>query len=275
MREFESLQGRQMMVLKKWSMKASMAVLASALAFSAAAKAADVHVLATGALSVAFKQLVPAFERDTGNHLLISWGPSYGSSPDALPMRIKSGEPMDVCFMIGAALDEQIKQGVFIPETKADIAESAIGVAVRPGIPKPDVSTPEKLKEALLSAKSVAFSEGASGTYITGTLFPKLGIAEQMKQKSVLIKGRELVGAALQRGDADLGLQQISELKAFKEIQFIGPLPREVQKVSVISAAVSKNAQQAEAAKAFIAYLKSKTAVAIFDSTGLEPPQAN
>ncbi|SAK55415.1 extracellular solute-binding protein [Caballeronia hypogeia] len=259
---------------KKWAIRASILALACAAALSGTAHAEDIHVLATGALSAAFKQLVPAFERDTGNHLLISWGPSYGTSPDALPMRIKSGESMDVCFMIGAALDEQIKQGVFVPDTKTDIAESAVGVAVRAGIPKPDVSTPEKLKQALLSAKSVAFSEGASGTYITGTLFPKLGIAEQMKQKSVLIKGRELVGAALQRGDADLGLQQISELKAFKEIQFVGPLPRDVQKVSVISAAIAKNAQQAEAAKAFIGYLKSKNAVAIFDSTGLEQPQS-
>ena len=266
-----------MVFVKKWAVKVSMVAVVCATAFSAAAQAADIRVLATGALSVAFKQLVPAFERETGNHLLISWGPSYGSSPDALPVRIKNGEPMDVCFMIGAALDEQIKQGVFIPETKADIAESAVGVAVRAGVPKPDVSTPEKLKEALLAAKSVAFSEGASGTYITGTLFPKLGIGEQMKRKSVLIKGRELVGAALQRGDADLGLQQISELKAFKEIQFVGPLPREVQKVSVISAAISRNAQQAEAAKAFVEYLKSKSAVAIFDSTGLQQPpsQAN
>lgn len=257
----------------KRSMRTSMLGLACAAALCGTAHAEDIHVLATGALSVAFKQLVPAFEHATGNRLLISWGPSYGASPDALPVRIKNGEPMDVCFMIGAALDEQIKQGMFVPDTKADIAESAIGVAVRAGIPKPDVSTPEKLKEALLSARSVAFSEGASGTYITGALFPKLGIAEQMKQKSILIKGRELVGSALQRGDADLGLQQISELKAFKDIQFVGPLPREVQKVSVISAAISKNAKHAEAAKAFIGFLKSKNAVAIFDRTGLEQPQ--
>ncbi|AQH05410.1 ABC transporter substrate-binding protein (plasmid) [Burkholderia sp. KK1] len=257
----------------KTSVRAAILVLACTAALSGPANAADIHVLATGALSVAFKQLVPAFERNTGNHLVIAWGPSYGSSPDALPMRIRNGEPMDACFMIGPALDEQIKQGVFVPESKADIAESAVGVAVRAGIPKPDVSTPEKLKQALLSARSVAFSEGASGTYITGTLFPKLGIAEQMKQKSVLIKGRELVGAALERGDADLGLQQISELKAFKDIQFVGPLPREVEKVSVISAAISKNAQEAEAAKAFIGYLQSKDAVSVFDSTGLERPQ--
>ncbi|MDQ0621025.1 substrate-binding domain-containing protein [Paraburkholderia graminis] len=264
-----------MAVRKKRSIRTSLLVLVCAAAFSGAAHAAEVHVLATGALSAAFKQLVPAFERDTGNHLLISWGPSYGTSPDALPMRIKNSEPMDVCFMISTALDEQIKQGVFVADTRTDIAETAVGVAVRRGIPKPDVSTPEKLKAALLSANSVAFSEGASGTYITGTLFPKLGIVEQMKQKSVLIKGRELVGAALQRGDADLGLQQISELKAFTDIQFVGPLPPDVQKVSVISGAISKSAQQSDAAKAFIAYLKSKNAVAIFDSTGLEQPQAH
>jgi len=239
-----------------------------------AAAAADVHVLATGALHAAFEQVVPAYEQQSGNHLIISWGPSYGSSPDALPMRIKNGEPMDVCFMIGAALTEQVKQGRFIPESRVDLVASGIGVAVRKGLPKPSIRTVDDLRQALLAAKSVAFSEGASGTYITGTLFERLGIAEQMKAKSVLIRGRELVGAALERGEADLGLQQISELRAFSGIQYVGPLPAEVQKTSVIAVAVAKEAKERQAAEGLITYLRSPAVAAKLVQTGLDPISA-
>ncbi|WP_128597281.1 substrate-binding domain-containing protein [Paraburkholderia kirstenboschensis] len=238
---------------------------------STAVHAAGVHVLATGALSAAFKELGPGYERQTGNHLIISWGPSYGTSADALPMRISNGEAMDVCLMIRPALDEQIRQGRFFPDTRTDLVASRIGVAVQAGMPKPDVSTVEKLRSALLTAKSVAFSEGASGTYITGTLFPKLGIAYQMKATSVQIKGKELVGTAIERGYAELGLQQISELRAIQGIQYVGPLPEEVQKASVVSAAVSTTAQEREGAAALISYLKTPAASAVFEKTGLDP----
>lgn len=247
------------------------AALCSASLLSNAVLAADVHVLATGALSAAFTELGPGYERQSGNHLVISWGPSYGTSADALPIRIKNGEPMDVCFMIRPALEEQIRQGKFLPDTRVDLVGSRIGIAVEVGTPKPDVSTVEKLRSALLAAKSVAFSEGASGTYITETLFPKLGIADQMKAKSVQIKGKELVGTAIKRGDAELGLQQISELRAIQGIQYVGPLPQEVQKASVISAAVSTNAQEREGAAALISYLRTPTASAAFERTGLDP----
>lgn len=234
-------------------------------------QATEIHVLATGALSAAFKKLVPAFEKKTGDHLIIAWGPSYGSSADALPTRIRNKEAMDLCFMIGAALDAQIQQGVFDPATRADLAQSRVGVAVRAGLPVPDVSSVEKLRTTLLEAKSVAFSEGASGTFIVNTLFPKLGIADQMKSKSVLIHGKELVGTAIERGEADLGLQQISELRAIAGIQFAGPLPEEVQNANVISAAIATGAKEPAAAQSLIAYLKTPEAKAIFESTGLDP----
>ncbi|MFM0370519.1 substrate-binding domain-containing protein [Paraburkholderia aspalathi] len=248
------------------------AALCTASLLSNAVHAADVHVLATGALSAAFRELGPGYERQTGNHLVISWGPSYGTSADALPMlRIENGEAMDVCFMIRPALDEQIRQGKFLPDTRTDLVASRIGVAVQVGMPKPDVSTVEALRSALLAAKSVAFSEGASGTYITETLFPKLGIAHQMKARSIQIKGKELVGTAIERGDAELGLQQISELRAIQGIQYVGALPQEVQKASVISAALSTNAQEQEGAAALISYLRTPTASAVFEKTGLDP----
>ena len=176
--------------------------------------------------------------------------------------------------MIGAALDDQIMQGKFLADSRTDLAESRIGVAVRAGLPKPDISTTDGLRKALLAANSVAFSEGASGTYIIGTLFPKLGVADGMRAKSVLIKGRELVGTAVERGDAELGLQQISELRAIPGIQYVGPLPEELQKVSVISAAVATGAKERKAAEALIAYLKTPSAAEEFAKTGLDPIKA-
>lgn len=238
---------------------------------SVAAQAAEVHVLATGALRAAFAQVVPAFERETGNHVDIEWGPSYGTSADALPTRIRAGEPMDVCFMIGAALTDHVKQGYFDPASRVDLMSSGIGVAVAPGVAKPSVVTVDDLRKTLLAAKSVAFSEGASGTYITQTLFERLGVAQQMKSKSVLIRGKELVGTALARGDAELGLQQISELRAISGIQYVGPLPAEVQKASVIAAAIGVHARERAAGQAFIDYLRTPEARALMAHSGLDP----
>ncbi|AOJ00051.1 substrate-binding domain-containing protein [Burkholderia sp. LA-2-3-30-S1-D2] len=240
-------------------------------AASPGAHAEDIHVLATGALHGAFGQLVPMFEKSSGHRLEIAWGPSYGKSAEALPMRLRNGEKVDICFMIKPALEQEVDAGRFDRATLSDIAATGIGVAVRKGLAVPDISTDDALRRALLSAKSVAFSEGASGTYIVGTLFNRLGIAEQMKSKSVLIRGKELVGTALARGDADLGLQQISELKVTPGIDFAGPLPADVQKTSVISSAIAANAQAADASRAFAAFLKTAPAVAVLQKTGLDP----
>ena len=240
-------------------------------ATSPGAHAENIHVLATGALHGAFEHLVPMFERSSGHRLDIGWGPSYGTSSEALPMRLRNGEKVDICFMIKPALQQEVDAGRFDPATLSDIAASGIGVAVRKGIAVPDVSTDDALRRTLLSAKSVAFSEGASGTYIVGTLFKRLGIAEQMKSKSVLIRGKELVGTALARGDAELGLQQISELKVTPGIDFAGALPADVQKTSVISSAIAVNAQAADASRAFAAFLKTAPARAVLQETGLDP----
>ncbi|CAM2339053.1 substrate-binding domain-containing protein [Burkholderia vietnamiensis] len=231
----------------------------------------EIHVLATGALRGAFERLVPAFEQASGHHLDIAWGPSYGTSPDALPVRLRNGAAADVCFMIKPALEHEVDAGRFAPATLEDIAATGIGVAVRQGVAVPDVHTVDALRRALLNAKSVAFSEGASGTYIVGTLFDKLGISEQMKAKSVLVRGKELVGTALARGDAELGLQQISELKVTPGIDFAGPLPAQVQKTSVIASAIAANAGAADASRAFVAFLKRAPAAAVLQGSGLEP----
>ncbi len=245
-----------------------------ALCGAVSAQAADIHVLATGALSAAFKTIAPAFEKSTGNRLIVSWGPSYGTSSDDLPVRIRNHEPMDVCFMIGAALDEQIHQGRFVESTRTDVAISRVGIAVRAGLPKPDIRSVDAVRSALLNARSVAFSEGASGNYVTGTLFPKLGITDAMQGKIVQIKGKELVGVALERGEADMGLQQISELRAIDGIQYVGPLPEPLQRASVISAAVARDAAEPDAARALIRYLQTPGARSILEEAGLDPVEA-
>lgn len=161
--------------MKVHAKRVVLGVVASLAYFTAAAgsvDAAEIHVLATGALSAAMKTIIPAYEMESGNRVDVAWGPSYGTSPDALPSRIQNGEPVDLVLMVGAALDRQIELGRFDGASKVDIAESAIGVAVRADVPVPRISTVDDLRSTLLAARSVAFSEGASGTYIVNTLFP-------------------------------------------------------------------------------------------------------
>ncbi|WP_321939708.1 substrate-binding domain-containing protein [Paraburkholderia sp. J8-2] len=245
------------------------ASLAYFIAATGSVDAAEIHVLATGALSAAMKTIIPAYEKQSGNHVDVVWGPSYGTSPDALPSRIQNGEPVDLVLMIGAALDRQIELGRFEGASKVDIAASAIGVAVRADVPVPRITTVDDLRSTLLAARSVAFSEGASGTYIVNTLFSRLGIADRMRTKSVLIEGKELVGTALERGDADLGFQQISELKAIAGIKYVGPLPAEVQQENPISAAIAISSKEKDAAETLIAFLQTRSSVVAFRHAGL------
>ena len=186
------------------------------------------HVIVTGALTAPFRQIVPAFERASGHKLVMAWGPSAGESKDAIPVRLRSGEPADVVIMIGTALDGLVKQGVFKPAMRTDIAQSGIGVGVRVGTPRPDVSSAQALKRTLLSAHSIGYSEGGSGVYVSTELLKRLGIADQLAPKMKLVTG-ELVGEAIARGDVEIGIQQISELRAVRGVDYLGPLPGDLQ----------------------------------------------
>jgi hypothetical protein len=154
-------------------------------------------------------------------------------------------------IMIGTALDGLIKQGVFKPAMRTDIAQSGIGVGVRVGAPRPDVSAADALRRTLLSAHSIGYSEGGSGVYVSTELLKRLGMAEQLAPKMKLVTG-ELVGEAIARGDVELGIQQISKLRAVEGVDYLGPLPGDLQLASIITAAVSQNAKEAEAARAFV-----------------------
>ena len=157
-----------------------------------------------------------------------------------------------------------------MPGSRVDLVRSSIGVAVRAGAPKPDISSVEALKRTLLGAKSIAYSASASGVYLSQELFPRLGIADQIKAKCHRI-ANEPVGAVVARGDAEIGFQQISELLPVAGIDYVGPLPPDVQKVTVFSAGVAVGAKHPEAARALIKFLASPAVVPAITKSGLEP----
>ena len=193
-----------------------------------------------------------------------------GGAKDSIPVRLNRGEPVDVVIVIEGAFDPLIKAGHIIPTSRVQLARSAIGAAVRTGAPRPDISTVAALKETLLKAKSIAYSASASGTYISSELFARLGIADQVKGKARRIES-ERVGAVVARGDAEIGFQQVSELLPIEGIDYLGPLPSEVQQVSIVTAAVTAKAASRAAAKALIDFLASPAAADTIRETGLEP----
>jgi len=224
----------------------------------------------SGGFTAAHLALVPEYERATKNKVVTSFGPSMGAAPDAIPNRIQRGEPVDVVIMAGSALGELVKQGKVVPGSRVDLARSRIGVAVRAGAPKPDISTADAVKKMLLDAKSIAYSDSASGVYVSTELFRRLGIQEQVAPKAREIKS-ERVGNVVARGEAEVGFQQVSELLPVKGIDFVGPLPADLQKITVFAAGVVADAKQPDEARAFIRYLASPAAVSEITKSGLEP----
>lgn len=250
--------------------KARVLVVASILLFAGTAYGAEIKVMISGGFSTAYRDLTPEFERATGHNLVTGRGPSMGNTPEAIPNRLQRGEPVDVLIMVGDALEELIKQGKVVAGSRVDLARSNIGMAVRAGAPKPDISSVDAFKRALLEAKSVAYSDSASGVYISTVLFQRLGIADQMKGKSKMIPG-EPVGTVVARGDAEIGFQQISELLAVRGIDLVGPLPPEIQKVTVFSGGITAGAKEPDAARALIKFLASPAAAPAITTRGLEP----
>ena len=234
------------------------------------AQAAEVHVMISGGLSAAYNALVPEFEKATGNKVVTAYGPSMGTTVNAIPMRLGRGEPADVLILVGYALDDLIKQGKAVSGSKVDLVNSKIGVAVKAGAPKPDISSADAVKHALMAAKSVAYSDSASGVYVSTEMFDKLGIAAEMKDKAKKIPATP-VAEIVAKGEAELGLQQISELKPVTGVDIVGPLPDSLQKITVFSAGIATEAKEPEAGKALIKFLGSPAARKTIIDSGLEP----
>ena len=232
------------------------------------ASADDIKVLTSGAFAAAHLALGPQFERSS-SHKVVTGATSTGVGTESIASRLQRGEPADVVILASDAIDDLIAKGLLVSGSKVDLARSAIGMAVRSGARKPDIRTVDGLKRALLDAKSIAYSASVSGVYLSNELFPRLGIAEQIKGKTQRIE-RERVGAVVARGEAEIGFQQISELLPIAGIDYVGPLPAEVQRVTVFSAGVARTSTNPDAARALIAFLASPAAAPVVVKSGLE-----
>ena len=228
------------------------------------AQAAEIRVMSTVAFKDAYLEMLPAFERASGHKVVTDWVPTV-----EVLRRIKAGETADLVLMATNGLEDLTKAGKIEPGSIVPFVKSGIGMAVRAGAPRPDVGSADAFKRTLLAAKSVGYSTGPSGNYLVG-LFERLGIAAEVKAKTKLIQG-EPVGDVVARGDAEIGFQQIPEILPVKGIQYLGPLPAEIQYTTVFSAGVHSAAKQPEAARAWVKFLKTPEAAALYKKHGMEP----
>src|SRR6202162_2943894 len=217
--------------------------IAGVLWFTGGAGVAVGRVMISGGLTAAYNALVPEFERATGHKVITAYGPSMGTTANAIPMRLERGEAADVLILVGYALGDLRKQGKVVADSRVDLVRSKIGVAVKSGAPKPDISSAEALKRALLAAKSVAYSDSASGVYVSTEMFQRLGIADEMKDKARKIPAEPVAGVVA-RGDAEIGFQQISEMLPVQGVDIVGPLPPELQKITVFSAGIVTTSEE-------------------------------
>ena len=227
------------------------------------AEAAEINVMSTVAFKDAYLEMLPAFERTSGHKVVTQWVPTV-----EVLRRIKAGETVDLVLMAANGLEDLAKAGKIESASQTPFVKSGVGMAVRAGAPRPDVSSVETFKRALLAAKSVGYSTGPSGSYLVG-LFERLGIAADIKAKTKLIQG-EPVGEFVARGEAEIGFQQIPEILPVKGIQYLGPLPAEIQYNTVFSAGLHTAARQADAARAWIKFLKTPEAAVFYKKYGME-----
>jgi molybdate transport system substrate-binding protein len=249
-------------------------VTIAAFAWAGAAGAAEVRVMISAGFHGVYSQLAPEFERRTGHHLVTVRGPSMGDSPEAIPTRLARGEAADVVILDGAAADELAKRGLVKGDTKVVFARSLVGMVVRAGQPKPDIRTVEAFKRTVLAAKSIAYSDSGSGTYLATTLFPKMGIADEIAPRSRKVRGPpsgEPVAAVVARGEAEIGFQQVSELIHVEGVTFVDAIPAELQPGFTFAGAITTAAKEPQAATELIRYLAAPEAAATITKAGLQP----
>jgi molybdate transport system substrate-binding protein len=237
--------------------------------FAGSANAADIKVFISGGFNAAYEKLVPEFEKATGHKVTTERGPSMGETPQAIPNRLARGESADVVIMVGYALGNLINKGQVVADSRVDLAWSRIAMAVKAGAPKPDISTMENFRQALLAAKSIAYSDSASGVYLSTKLFKQIGVYDQIKDKARKIPA-EPVAKVVARGEAEIGFQPVSELRPYPGIDIVGPIPAELQVVNVFAAGIATSAKEPAAGKALIAYLISPAAKPVIEASGME-----
>ena len=250
------------------------ALCAAILSIGGAASAADVHVMISAGFYGVYSELGPAFERASGHHLVTTRGPSLGDSPEAIPTRLARGETADVVILDGGSADELARRGLVQAGSKILLARSLVGMVVRAGAAKPDIRSVEAFRKVLLAVKSIAYSDSASGIYLSTTLFATLGVADQVAGKSRKVRGPpsgEPVAAVVARGEAEIGFQQVSELINVPGVTFVGAIPAELQPEVSFAGALTSKARQPEAARALIRFLASPEAATTILKAGLTP----
>jgi molybdate transport system substrate-binding protein len=246
-------------------MKTALSIAAAALLLSGGAGAAEIKVLSTQATEEAYKELVPQFEKAAGHKVTTV----FTGTLDALK-RLSNGETYDLLIMARQQIDELTQSGKVVAGSRTDIARSGVGVAVGKGKPKPDISTVDALKKTLLAAKSIGYSTGPSGIYIV-TMFQKMGIADEIKSKLKQTPTGVFVGSIIASGEAEIGFQQVSELSFFPGIDYVGPLPAEVQLITVFSAGIPAGSKEVNATKSLVSFITAPAAAAIFKKHALDP----
>ena len=246
-------------------MKTLLYGIAAALAavLAPAAGAAEIKVIASNAVREPYRELVPVFEKATGHRVTIDWGGTVD-----IVKRVGAGEVADIVIIPAGRIDDFVKQGLLV--SRIDLARSGVGVAVRSGAPRPDVSSAAALRNTLLAAKSIVLSSGPSSVYLP-TLFQKMGIADELKPKIIQIGPGLPVGEAVARGEGEIGFTQISELMSVKGADYLGPLPADVQFITVFSAGLHAAAPAPDAARGLIKFLTAPDAAPVLKRHGMEP----
>jgi len=243
----------------------SLAAAAALLSISSV-QAAEIRVLASNGVRAALEELAPAFERDTGNKLVIEFGLAA-----QLKRQIEGGAPFDLAVLTSAGIDDLAKQGKVDGASRGSIARSGVGIGIRKGAARADIGTADSLRRTLLSAASISWAkEGASGVYFAG-LLQKMGIADQMKPKVRLAESGTEVGKLVAGGEVQYGVILVNELMAAPGVEVLGPLPPELQSYTHFHAAVASGSKNAKEAQALIKFLATPSARAVFKAKGQEP----
>ena len=228
-------------------------------------------VMISGGFSTAYRQVLPVFEKEMGISVTTLSGASQGKGPETIAAQLARGVAVDVVIMSREGMAELVKEGRIASGTDADLATAAIGAAVRSGSPKPDVSTVDRFRQALLNAKLVAVPASTSGIFLTTEVFPKLGVADKIKVK-VMARGSQSA-ALVANGEADIAVQPTSELMQVQGLDYVGEIPASLQLIQMFGAAVVAGSKEADAGKKLIAFLTSGRAAAAIRANGMEPKE--
>jgi molybdate transport system substrate-binding protein len=229
------------------------------------ANATEITALSTQATEHSYRELVPQFEKASGHTVKTT----YTGTLDA-KKRIASGEYFDMLIMASPDIDALVAAGTLAPGSRIDIAKSGVGVGVKAGARKPDISTVEAFKKTLLAAKSIGYSTGPSGNYVIG-LFDRLGIAGEVTPKLKQTATGVFVGSIVANGDVEIGIQQASEMSHFAGVDYVGPLPGDIQHMTIFASGIAANAKQPAAAKAWVKFLTQPGSADAFKKHGMEP----